>query len=664
MSLVALHRAHFDIGADIQVEIESVLGRGQPLLTPLTAPGLLSADAEVDAEQLCSGSLPPMCWRPAGELFEPFQLREDTDYFVDVTVPLSMDEACRLSATHSAWPFGLRLASAFTREPVKRWREVEIGGYQYTIVTGQLRLRSQAGVLNLGTELGGNLRAEVVCRKLQYFGEFKSLLDALAEKATELLLAYDTPVSLPFGLSQEHTENDAALHFILRYVMSPGQLPTAIAEVLNTPHARLVERLEVTSIEEIEEGQADLVCDHIDVSSLGQGGPLARFFGGYTPYELPQMGLFESRDTPENRYTKALLEHCRLLVQRLEVRMRARRRKAAEREAKTWGLQLDELLLHHLWREVGPLRQIPTNSQAMLRRSGYKELFRLDTALRLSLDLAWLHGAELADGIVGDSRPINQIYEYWCFFVLREVLQSLCTEISGGDFLVVSSDGLRIQLAKGRRSECRFEFVSDDGERLQVSLFYNRRFVRPRTPHAEWSGSYTASFNPDYSIVIRTPSGASHWLHFDAKYRLERQEAEAMFESDDEYEGTGATGGASDYEAELVRVHKQDDLFKMHTYRDGILSTRGAYVLFPGDGVGGKTNQPDPNFFVRHPSALGGSPTQFVPSVGAFPLTPEATRVQVEAIRELLRLTLESASTNELYAEERAWFGSSPTSSL
>jgi len=527
-------------------------------------------------------------------------------------------------------------------------------------VTGQLRLRSHAGVLNLGTELGGSLRAEVVCRKLQYFEEFKALLDGLAEKATELLLAYDSPVSLSFGLSQEQARNDAALHFLMRYVMSSSQLPAAAAEVLSSPHSRVIERLEVKPIEEIEEGQADLMIDHLDVSLLSQGGPLARFFGGHPPRELPQRETFESHDTAENRYTKALLEHCRLLAQRLEGRMCERKRKAAEREARAWGLRLDEVLQHGLWQEVGPLGQIPANSQAMLRKRGYKELFRLDVALRMSLDLAWSHGSDLADGLIGDSRPVNQIYEYWCFFVLREVLQSLCTVKRGGSFLTVAADGLRIQLAKGRRSECRFEFISGNGIRLGVSLFYNRRFLRSRSPRTDWSGSYTASFDPDYSIVVRAPDETAHWLHFDAKYRLERQQVEGIFESDED-DGNGEAGeGAADYEVELARVHKQDDLFKMHTYRDGILSTRGAYVLFPGDGVGGRTLNPRPNFFVRHPSALGGNLGQFVPSVGAFPLTPEGSGEQVGAIRELLRLTLEAISTGAPYAEERAWFGADP----
>lgn len=663
MAPVALHRARFDLGAGVKVEIETTVGRGIKLEEPPSAPGLVEAEGEIEAEVLSSGGMLPMCWRDAGHLFDSFQLREDTDYFIDVTVPVDLSEASRRAEAYPAWPFNPRLAAAFTREPSKRWREVSEGGRALTVITGQLRLRSHAGIISLATVFGGELQAEVVCRKLRYFDEFKSLLDGLAEKAAELLLAYDSPVSLAFGINDDQAANDAALHFLMRYVMSDGQLPLAAAEILATPHTSLVERFEVKSIEEIEEGQAALITDHLDVSSLSRGGPLARLFGGYTPRELPQSESFESHDTAENRYAKALLEHCRRTAQRLENRMGARRRQAAMREARAWNLALDELLQQGLWREVGPLGHIPANSQAMLGRRGYKELFRLDVALRMGLDLAWPEGTALADGLVGDIRPVNQVYEYWCFFMLREILQGLCTEVSGGNFLSVAKDGLRIQLRKGRRSECRFEFTSAGGAKLSVGLFYNRRFQRSRKPLTDWSGSYTAAFDPDFSVVVRTTGTAAttHWLHFDAKYRLEREQAEALFEStDDDDDEEAGRADAQDYEVELSRVHKQDDLFKMHTYRDGILSTRGAYVLFPGDGVGGRTEDPKPNLFIRHPSALGAVVAHRVPSVGAFPLTPEESGSQVTAIRELLRSVFDGAAIGALYAEERAWFPATP----
>ena len=333
-----------------------------------------------------------------------------------------------------------------------------------------------------------------------------------------------------------------------------------------------------------------------------------------------------------------------------------RKGEAEEREAKAGGEELDHYLQNGMWSEVGVLGHIPENSQAMFRKRGYMEIFKMETALRLSLSLAWPQGAELSDGLVGDIRPVNQIYEYWCFFVLREALQSLCVETGGGDFLFASGDGLRIQLAKGRRSECQFEYSAKSGAKVAVHLFYNHKFARKKSDKGDWSGSYTATFDPDYSVLVCSESGHSHWLHFDAKYRLDRIKAEEMFGIITDENVGPSNGDDISYERELERIHKQDDLFKMHTYRDGIFSTRGAYVLFPGDGVGGETERPRPNLFVRHPSAINEKPKYVVPSVGAFPLKPEGSGLQVEALTTLLQSTLEMVSVDLPYREELGWF--------
>ena len=61
-----------------------------------------------------------------------------------------------------------------------------------------------------------------------------------------------------------------------------------------------------------------------------------------------------------------------------------------------------------------------------------------------------------------------------------------------------------------------------------------------------------------------------------------------------------------DSEEETKRKFKYGDLYKMHTYKDAILKTEGAYVLYPGDDCKiFKVNENEP-----------------IPSVGAFPLTP------------------------------------------
>lgn len=665
---LALHRVKFDLGSGASIDIEAALGRGRPATVDWVAPDMLAAELEIDVAAVASGSILPMCWREAGHLFERFQLREDTDYFVDISLPIHLDEAMRRAeAAGPHWPFGARLANLFKRDPSRRWKETVANGQKMVVVTGQLRLRSQAGVIDLGVEFGRPMMAEVACRKLKYFEEFKELLDSLAEKAAELLLSLDSPVSLSFDPSGDLAKNDAALHFLMRHIMSGSKLPLAIDEIVAQPHSKLLEQIDFVCINEIEEADAELISDGFDPSEIVAGGPLSRMFRGYTPTVLPQRDSFETLDTPENRYAKAFLEHCALLARQLEARMGVRGRRASQREARAWAVALDETLQHSMWRSVGPLGHIPANSQALLRRRGYKELFHFDLSLRMSLSLAWRQGAELADGLIGDIRPVNQIYEYWCFFTLREALLGLCSEVSGGNFICLSKDGLRIELAKGRRSECRFEFVAPSGNRVFVSLFYNQRFTRSKQPRSDWSGSYTASFDPDFSIVISPAAHPSvkHWLHFDAKYRLERKQAEALFEGEEDVDATvealAPPGFAvGDYEAELARVHKQDDLYKMHTYRDGILGTRGAYVLFPGDAIGGRTEEPSPNLFVRHPSALGGGSEHRVPSVGAFDLAPGGSPDQIGAIADLLRAALTMAAHDAPYQEEQANFSSMP----
>lgn len=659
---VALHRVKFDLGFGASIDIEAALGRGRPAAVAWAAPDMVSAEVEIDAATVASGAMLPMCWREAGHLFERFQLREDTDYFVDISLPISLDEATERAKAGTHWPFGDRLANVFKRDPSRRWKEVTANGRKTAVVTGQLRLRSQAGVIDLGVEFGRPLLAEVACRKLKYFEEFKELLDSLAEKVAELLLSLDSPVSVSFDPSSDLAKNDAALHFLMRHIMSSSKLPLAIDEIAAQPHSKLLERIEFARIDEIEEADAELICDGFDPSEIVAGGPLSRMFRGFTPTALPQRHSFETLDTPENRYAKAFLEHCAMLSRQLEARMHARGRRASQREARSWAVALDEALQLGMWSGVGPLGHIPANSQALLRKRGYKELFRFDLSLRMSLSLAWRQGAELADGLIGDIRPVNQIYEYWCFFMLREALMGLCTEVGGGNFISPSQDGLRIELAKGRRSECRFEFISPSGSRVLASLFYNQRFTRSKHPRSDWSGSYTASFDPDFSIVISPAAHPSvkHWLHFDAKYRLDRKQAEALFEPDEDVDVAGMAAmpeaPVGDYEIELARVHKQDDLYKMHTYRDGILGTRGAYVLFPGDAVGGRAEEPGPNLFVRHPLALGGGSEHRVPSVGAFDLAPGSSPDQIAAISELFRAALTMASNDAPYQEEQANF--------
>jgi predicted component of viral defense system (DUF524 family) len=297
----------------------------------------------------------------------------------------------------------------------------------------------------------------------------------------------------------------------------------------------------------------------------------------------------------------------------------------------------------------------------LLKRRGYKDVLRFDLALRLSLTLPWNQGEKLAEGLMGDIRPVSELYEYWCFFLLRRLLAEICqTELrDNSSFLSFTDEGLQVRLVKGKRSRVTFMYRKEASKAVKVALFYNRRFPRPKRNLSSWEGSYTALFDPDYSIGITVTEGATvqkHWLHFDAKYRLEPAEVAQILHDSDANIMADADDDEVGYEQEISRLHRREDLFKMHTYRDGILSTRGAYILFPGDGAGMRMEGKSQNFFIRHPSAFRGSPAYSFPSVGAFDLCPGRDEFQLPVLKAFLENVLEAVSEGRPYQEEQGLF--------
>src|SRR5690606_36302294 len=61
-------------------------------------------------------------------------------------------------------------------------------------------------------------------------------------------------------------------------------------------------------------------------------------------------------------------------------------------------------------------------------------------------------------------------------------------------------------------------------------------------------------------------------IHFDAKYKIE--DLQAIFGKDDNLD--------QEKEDQKKGTDKRADLLKMHTYKDAIRRTAGAYVLYPG----------------------------------------------------------------------------------
>jgi predicted component of viral defense system (DUF524 family) len=546
------------------------------------------------------------------------------------------------------WPLTGHLGDKFRRDPVRRWKAGPDGS---CVITGSLNLRSYAGVLSFGIDgTPFTVEAEVACRKLNYFREFKTLLTQVAEELTELLLQHEAPTSIEFSLNDRPSVLETAAIVVLRQIMQKGNLPYAIDRILARPHSRLKTTSETSEAPAAESISVDTIPEAIGDLHFRRGRSVNGPFRGLVPQALPAEEFEENFDTPENRYVLSFLQAVANLSRRLASHLASSGRTAA-RECVTWGGQIEEFLDAPLWRQVGVLTSASQSSPVLQRRDGYRDILRFDLQLRLGLSLNWDQARMLADGLRGDIRPVSELYEYWCYLTLRRVIYDLCGgEEIGPGVLHLSSNGFDVNLRRGKQSRIKFKFSRAGSPPLNIFLFYNRRFVRPKNSASGWNGSYTTPFHPDFSVLVRRDGDtASHWLHFDAKYRTDAniffhpQSVEEVLE-DGETDEMGYVG-------ELQRAHRRDDLFKMHTYRDGILGSRGSYILFPGDAVAKE------QINVRHPSFFDGEAHVQVPSVGAFALTPGASQSQEEVLKCFLRGVLHLLSESAGYAEE---YGFSP----
>ena len=555
---------------------------------------------------------------------------------------------------HQGWPFGPRLANTFTADPSRRWRQHDNG---LITIPGKLSLRDQAGLLDLTFGQSNQFRAEVVCKKLSYMEEFRALLNAVAEEMAELLLQYDSPTSSLFDASEVRIESNAALMFLMRYIMSEPNLPTALDEIKRSFHKLLRAERKQDALSSADGSELSDALSDLPSSNFSRGGPLAGLFRGFTPTDFSTSEYAEDANTRENQYIRQFLEELRLISERLVALLQRDGRTASAREAQTWTVSLDEELATNTFRQVGPMRHFPSNSQVLQKRRGYRDVLRFDALLRLGLQLPWKRAEVFADGLIGDIRPVSELYEYWCFFMLRRALASIATEditVPGSAFEFTSGK-LQVRLTKGRRSRVRYEF-RDGPVPMVVHLFYNRVFPRPDRAVPGWQGSYTSRFDPDFSVEILVGDDPAHrvrhWLHFDAKYRARITKSGKVAPIVDQ----GDEVIDVDYFEELARLHKQDDLFKMHTYRDGILGSRGAYILYPGDAAGVRLSGNKRNFFVRHPSAFGSEPALLFPSVGAFEFCPGHEQAQVPALAAFLHTIFMSVSAGTPYIEEAGLF--------
>ncbi|MCO6470184.1 MAG: DUF2357 domain-containing protein, partial [Saprospiraceae bacterium] len=323
------------------------------------------------------------------------------------------------------------------------------------------------------------------------------------------------------------------------------------------------------------------------------------------PERISTIRKSDSVDTPENRFIKHALEKFLKFCTDMNNKAREYGHKKMENESEIMIRELESQLHHTVFKDISRPTTLKLNSPVLQRKEGYREVLRVWLMFDLAAKLIWKGGDDIYSG---GKKDIATLYEYWLFFKLLDLFQSIFEiepkDIS--DLIEATPDGLNLQIKQGKYTAlCG---VYDSGSRkLNVRFNYNRSFSGKQT-YPE-SGSWTTTLRPDYTLSF-WPHGISETeaekqelivhVHFDAKYKIANLAdfLEQNNENDlDEEKAENRKG-----------IYKNADLLKMHAYKDAIRRTGGAYVLYPGDKA---INQKGFH--------------EIIPGLGAFPVKPSRT---------------------------------------
>lgn len=450
---------------------------------------------------------------------------------------------------------------------------------------------------------------EVQSIKSGYRDDYRDMLELITEKCTDLLLQANSPVSQHFEI--DFTKDSQTLYqkfAFIKSVIGTDEFAEAIHRIVTAPVTKWTETTELKDIRNVSR------FSNTNIKELLKGSkrtklPETHYLRSYgidtLTERITNIRKSDSVDTPENRFIKHALENLLKFCTDINSKAKEFGHKKMETESTLLIRELESQLHHTVFKDISRPTILKLNSPVLQRKEGYREVLRAWLMFDLASKIIWKGGDDIYSG---GKKDIATLYEYWLFFKLLDLFQSIFeiepNDIS--DLITETSDGLNLQIKQGKFTA--LSGVYDSGSRkLNIRFNYNRSFSgRKSYPD---SGSWTTTMRPDYTLSF-WPFGISETeaekqesivhVHFDAKYKIANLTDFLEQNSENDLDKEKAENRKG--------IYKNADLLKMHAYKDAIRRTGGAYVLYPGDKSINKKG--------FH---------EIIPGLGAFPVKPSKT---------------------------------------
>ena len=426
---------------------------------------------------------------------------------------------------------------------------------------------------------------EVRSRKIDYATEYAAMIGDLSKYSQSLIYESSSPLSQLFDLDNIQDKSIYEEFMLLEYLFKEENLPSTIEYLSRNLYSALID-----TKEEVPTSFASNINpnDLIDVFSNSDNLTKTNntdsiWYGrtkGHIPLKINETKYIDNIDVPENRFYKNFLESIENLIIQLLKNVPD-------------GYINDKLLIYketisaylsqRYFKDISMMDYVPLNSQLLQKKEGYRDILQYYLMFELGFKLKW---DEVTDVFKGNEKKVFELYEYWCYFELVDIIKDLCdSTIDFNDIFSLSNDKMTFSLKEGIVKKFKLD-IND--KYIVIDLLYNKTFNRNK--YSVYN-SYSVNLRPDYSLIIHI-GDERHIIHFDAKYKLNIND----------------------------ESFKNEDVVKMHAYKDAIVDTIGSYVLYPGE----KTRL----YFENGDNELE--------SVGAFPLSPGENKNQKEDLKEFI----------------------------
>jgi predicted component of viral defense system (DUF524 family) len=462
----------------------------------------------------------------------------------------------------------------------------------------------------------GEIKLEVQSVKTNYREDYRHMLEEITEKCTDLLLQHSSPVSQFFEVDFNADASTLYQRFAFtKSILESVEFNDSVHKILSSPVTRWRENETIKDIRGVRRFNNSILHQLSNATNrfdLPDGHQMKSKMES-VPSKLKVNYKTETVDTVENRFVKHALISFQAFCS--DFKTKAKDSDRIKTEASLLEDKLEQYLSHAFFKEISSPTTLPLNSPVLQRKEGYREILRAWLMFDLAAKMVW-HGGD--DVYSGSKRDVAVLYEYWLFFKLLEIIRAVfkIESVATEKLIEETPDGLGLKLKQGKFLPVK-GIYSTDTRKLNIEFSYNKTFSGGK--EYPDGGSWTRNLRPDYTLSV-WPFGIEQeqaeleelivHIHFDAKYKVEN--LQSIFGKDDNLE--------EEKEEQKKGTYKRADLLKMHTYKDAIRRTAGAYVLYPGT----EAQYTRTGFH------------ELIPGLGAFSIRPSKTNNGCEELKKFL----------------------------